>query len=119
MLGKWLTSFKQKLSRGKYWVIARLIRSFVRLLMSTCHIHIEGLSRFCSLAAEKKCFLMLWHNRLALVPFILDHYTPRYLYAALISNSRDGHILDAIVASYKNGRPFASLIEHAIVPFTN
>ena len=75
----------------------------MHMLIKTCRIRIEGMEQFCQLAASEKCLLMLWHNRLALAPFILSRYTPHIQYAALISGSRDGDILHTIVTSYQNG----------------
>lgn len=99
------------LDKGKKWLfkvkargIAFVSKNVMRVLLWTCRVHVEGVEHFCQLAAQEKCMLALWHNRLALVPFILDRYTPKFIYAALVSASRDGEILSAIVHSYKNGR---------------
>ena len=76
----------------------------MRLIVHTCRIEVQGVDHFKKIAATEKCFLILWHNRLAIIPFILSRYTPNTSYAALVSASRDGEILSAIVQSYKNGR---------------
>lgn len=52
----------------------------------------------------KKCILMLWHNRLVLAPFALYKFAGEFIYAAVISKSRDGELLDAVMRSYKHGR---------------
>jgi lysophospholipid acyltransferase (LPLAT)-like uncharacterized protein len=76
----------------------------LHLLLWTCKWKIEGLEYFKETAKNEKCILMLWHNRLALAPFILTRFAPEFIYAAFISNSRDGELISAIVHSYKNGR---------------
>ncbi len=99
------------LDQGKKWLfkvkargIAFLSKNVMRVLLWTCRVRVEGVEHFCQLVTQEKCMLALWHNRLALVPFILDRYTPKFIYAALVSASRDGEILSTIVLSYKNGR---------------
>jgi lysophospholipid acyltransferase (LPLAT)-like uncharacterized protein len=74
------------------------------LLFKTCRLKVEGLEDFKKVAENKRCILMLWHNRLAIIPCILDDLTPNISYAAMVSASRDGKLLKAIVDSYKNGR---------------
>lgn len=75
----------------------------MHLLSLTCRFQLEGLEEFCSLAKNEKCILMLWHNRLALVPFILSRFTPYIHYAAVVSGSRDGEILSKIIHSFEHG----------------
>ncbi len=93
--------WKQKVQS---FLMITLGKGLIHLLLFTCRIHVEGLGHFCRLAAKEKCLIMLWHNRLALAPFILSHYTPNFLYAALVSGSRDGEILSSLIHSYHNGR---------------
>lgn len=94
---KWLSNFGSA-------CIAKLTKLFLHLLGWTCRIHVEGIEHFCHLAkSREKCILMLWHNRLAMIPFILYHYTPVVPYAALVSGSRDGDVLSKIIHSYRNG----------------
>lgn len=79
-------------------------KALIRLLTMTCRFEIYGLELFHQAAAEKKCILMIWHNRLVLVAEILRKYAPQYTYAALISSSRDGELLATLARSYKIGR---------------
>lgn len=93
----------------KFWrirslLIAKLSHFIMKGVIRTCHITVDGVEEFIELAGKEKCILMLWHNRLAIVPFVLKKFTPHFLYAALVSGSRDGEILSSIVHSYKNGR---------------
>ena len=99
----WLRVWKKWLYRARSFIIAKLSKRVMNLLIGTCHIQFVGMEQFCRFVATEKCILMLWHNRLALAPFILSRYTPRIQYAALVSGSRDGDILTTIVNSYKNG----------------
>jgi lysophospholipid acyltransferase (LPLAT)-like uncharacterized protein len=76
----------------------------VRLLTMTCRFEIYGLDLLHQAVLEKKCILMIWHNRLILVAEILRKFAPKYIYAALISSSRDGELLAILARSYKFGR---------------
>lgn len=91
-----LNLLKQKL-------IAKISKILLHMLIRSCRLNIEGMDLFCNLASKEKCMLILWHNRLALAPFILSQYTPNIHYAALVSGSRDGEILSRIIHSYRNG----------------
>lgn len=83
---------------------AYLAKSALRFLMLTCRLEIQGLPQFIRTASEGKCILMLWHNRLALVPEIVGRYAPQCIFRALISNSCDGEPLAILTKSYSNGR---------------
>lgn len=97
-------NWKKFLFKVRSFLVAKLSKSLMSLLIKTCRVQIKGLESFCQLASTQKCILMLWHNRLAIVPFILSRYTsPNFQYAAVVSASRDGDILTRIVQSYKNG----------------
>lgn len=97
-------NWKKSLFKIRSFLLAKLAKSLMSLLVRTCRVQIKGLESFCQLASTQKCILMLWHNRLAIVPSILYHYTsPDFQYAAVVSASRDGDILTRIVQSYKNG----------------
>lgn len=82
------------------WVIKPLLH----LISMTCKWKVSGLDSFRHIAANEKCILMLWHNDLAFTPCVLYKYAPDFLYAALISKSRDGELISAVVESYKAGR---------------
>ncbi len=96
--------FRSFLSQIKLFLITRLGKGILFLLLKTCQIEVEGLDSFYRLASREKCLLMLWHNRLALIPFILSRYTSGFTYAAVVSKSRDGMLLSTIIHSYKRGR---------------
>lgn len=95
--------WKKKLYKARSQCIARLGKGLIHLLMKTCTIRLEGVEAYTKLAKTDRCLLMLWHNRLAIAPFILSQYTPQILYAALVSGSRDGEILHTWIQSYSNG----------------
>jgi lysophospholipid acyltransferase (LPLAT)-like uncharacterized protein len=95
---------KKKLYKMRSQLIAKLGNFLMKVLIRTCHIHVEGLESFIHVAETEKCILMLWHNRLAIIPSILNRYAPTIIFAALVSGSRDGEILSTVVHSYKRGR---------------
>lgn len=72
----------------------------IRMLLHTCKIEIIGLDHLKKSAAEGKCIIMLWHNRLAILPEIARRYASEYTYRALISKSRDGELLAILANSY-------------------
>jgi len=86
------------------FLIATIGKGFMRLLLLTCRWEIRGSERFRQVATKEKCILMLWHNRLALAPFILERCAPDFTYSAFVSKSRDGDLISAIVHSYRQGR---------------
>ncbi len=89
------------------WVsfaLARLVKYSIKAILLTCRFRVEGMDHFVSAASNKKCILMLWHNRLTLVAEIMTRYAPQFRYAALISNSRDAEVLVSHTNSYGIGR---------------
>lgn len=72
----------------------------LRLITWTCDIEIIGLPSFLHVASKHKCILMLWHNRLALVPYTLSTYASHLSYAAFVSKSRDGELVASVAKSY-------------------
>lgn len=76
----------------------------VRLILKTCNITIEGMPQFIDVINKEKCIVALWHNRLAILAEILNKNAAHKIYAAFISNSRDGEPLAILAASYKAGR---------------
>lgn len=104
MLKRRWGDLKKKLYLIRAMLIAKLGKWVMALLIKTCRIHFEGIENFIKLAEAERCILMLWHNRLAIVPHVLSHYTPELTYAAVVSSSRDGEILSAIIHSCHNGR---------------
>lgn len=103
MLKNFKENWKKNLFKVQSFFVAKIIKGILHLLIKTCRIQIEGLNQFCELVEKEKCMLMLWHNRLAPMLFILSKYTPQIRYTALVSGSRDGDILSYIIHSYPNG----------------
>lgn len=90
----------------RYFIIypsVYLAKWLIRILLATCKVEIKGLEPFIKLADQEKCIIMLWHNRLLILPEILQGYAPQFLYRAVISNSRDGEMLSILVHSYSFG----------------
>lgn len=86
------------------YIIAYGSKITIRLLLFTCRKEFIGLDRFIATAQKNPCILMLWHNRLSIMSGVLNSATPKFIYTAVISKSRDGDPLAILVQSYKNGR---------------
>jgi len=82
------------------YLLAYLAKAALKLTMLTCRVEIKGLERFIEVASQKKCILMLWHNRLVIIPEILHRYGAQFTYKAFISNSRDAEPLAILTNSY-------------------
>ncbi|WP_213106448.1 lysophospholipid acyltransferase family protein [Candidatus Protochlamydia amoebophila] len=104
MLKKLKQGWKNFSYRCFAFLIATIGKALIRILLATCRWKVHGLEKYIKIAEKEKCIVMFWHNRLALAPFILYHLTPQFIYAAFISNSRDGELIGRIVRSYKTGR---------------
>ncbi len=74
----------------------------MKLVLSTCKIKIQGLERFKGHAAQGRCILLIWHNRIALTCEFFKHFAPEISYAAFLSKSRDGEPIARIIQSYPN-----------------
>ena len=104
MINKWQQRWKKMIHPVLTILTSYLGKGIMKTILSTCRWEIEGLEGFKQTAANRKCILMLWHNRLVLAPFALYKFAREFNYAAIISKSRDGALLDAVVRSYKGGR---------------
>lgn len=81
-----------------------LAKFILWILLATCRIEVNGLDRFINRANRDRCILMLWHNRLLILPGLLRRYAPQFIYRAVISKSRDGEALEILAHSYSAGR---------------
>lgn len=81
-----------------------MAKGLLRLLIATCRVEIEGIDEFALRATRDKCILVLWHNRLLILPEILHKFAPQFLYRAVISKSTDGELLAILANSYSVGR---------------
>lgn len=86
------------------YILARVVKVSIKALLFTCRIKVVGMDHFVKAATNKRCILMLWHNRLTLVAEVMTRYAPQFKYAALISNSRDAEILASYTNSFSVGR---------------
>lgn len=84
--------------------MAYVIKYTLRCILWTCRIEIQGAALFMECAKKSACILSLWHNRLAIMPEILNRYTQNLTFTAVISKSRDGEPLAVVVNSYRKGR---------------
>jgi len=85
-------------------LVAWVGQGIMHLVMLTCRIRFEGLEHLHHTASKKRCILMLWHNRIVIVTHFLLRKARQFYYAAVISNSRDGDMLDAVARTYRHGR---------------
>lgn len=84
--------------------MTRIGQAGIRVLMWTCKVKIEGLEHFLNAAEKGACIVTLWHDRLILVGPIAWKCAPHLAYAAFVSASRDGKIINEICASYPHCR---------------
>jgi lysophospholipid acyltransferase (LPLAT)-like uncharacterized protein len=100
--------FKDKWERfkrdGLPYPFVYLGKGLLRLLLWTCRIEIKGLTAFLQHAQNHKTILLLWHNRLLVLPELLQRYGSQCNYCAFISNSRDGELIAILTKSYPIGR---------------
>lgn len=101
--------FKQKWIFWKRQLLIFLFlylgRPLLNAVIRTCTVKITGSEHFKNMALNDKCILMLWHNRIAPMEYILNRVAPpECTYGAVISNSRDGELLARIVTRYPQGR---------------
>ena len=81
------------------WLIAfghRLLQVWARTLRFT----IDDRAGLIGTPPNERYIGALWHNRLLLFPFVLKRYLPARRGAALISASRDGGILAALIERF-------------------
>ena len=91
----------------RYWLprlIAHTAKFMIRLILCTCRVRIRGLDLLNQTVQESSCILMLWHDKLVILPEILHHYTSDFSCTAFISKSRDGDPLALVTESYPRGR---------------
>lgn len=86
------------------FVIAFLGKWGMRLIVKTCKVRVDGLSKLHEAAGTSPCILALWHNNLAAVPEVLHRFSPQFTYTAFISKSRDAEALALLTHSYPNGK---------------
>lgn len=87
-----------------HYALVYLSKAFLRILLFTCKVEVQGLEIFRQVVAKNRSILMLWHNRLTITPEILRRYAPENIYCAVISQSRDGQLLAILANSYSAGR---------------
>jgi len=76
----------------------------LKALFATYRIDLNSRESFHRRIAKEKCLIVLWHNRLLLLPSILKKYASHQTYCAVISKSRDGDPLALLAESYSEGR---------------
>jgi len=104
MLRKVQDALRQGIATSVAFLISTLGKALMNLLLRSCSWEVSGAESFGEKSKGEKCLLALWHNRLAIAPYLLNRFVPNRIFAALISKSRDGRLLEFFVNSYKNGR---------------
>ncbi len=81
---------------------AYLMRAFAALLILTCRVKIEGMEHFVKAAKSGSLILLFWHDRMALFPKTFRSQLKLCHFTAVISKSRDGNWLNALIHTYPN-----------------
>ena len=69
----------------------------MRALLVTLRFRFEDRARIMATPPEKPLLWVFWHNRLFVMPYVLEHFFPGRPGAALTSASKDGEILSAFL----------------------
>jgi lysophospholipid acyltransferase (LPLAT)-like uncharacterized protein len=87
------------------FLIANPGRWIIWLILKSCRVTIEGGEKFSeALKSGHPCILALWHNRIVLMEYtLLRHGCPNRKYLAVISNSRDGRLIERATKKYPQG----------------
>ena len=85
------------------YLLGYTLKGVITLIGLTCRFRIQGVDKLHQTAKGSKCILIAWHNRLGIITEILKRSAPKYQYAAMVSNSRDGQFIAVIANSYKQG----------------
>lgn len=86
------------------FLFAYFLKLLLRVILWTCSYKMKGLDAFHAVSKNRKCILMLWHNRLLIVPEILRKFAAKNNYTAFISNSLDAEPFAIMINSYRFGR---------------
>lgn len=81
-------------------ITANLGNFLLKVLLKTCKVKVSGIDHLHSSLEKDNVILMLWHNRLAPAVHLLRYLPPDVQCAALISKSRDGELLTALIEKY-------------------
>lgn len=104
MIKKWKNGIKWLGNKLFPTLMATAGQAIIKALLWTCHWEVDGLDYFKKIADHEKCILILWHNRLAIIPSILYKFAPHFIYTAFVSKSRDGDLISAVIHSYAAGK---------------
>jgi len=83
---------------------ARLIATagawIVRLIVATLRIRVQDEAGVLGAPSEPRLIWVFWHNRLFVIPHLLNHYLPHRPGSALTSASKDGEIVAAFLQRF-------------------
>lgn len=100
-LKNYLINIRSQLQK---YALVYIIKFSLRLILWTCRITIRSLNNLPKKDSKEPSIIMLWHNRLTIMPEILTKYAPDLKYCAFISKSKDGDLLDIMTKSYAAGQ---------------
>ena len=80
--------FKKSLEAAGLWLVALAVKA----LYMTLRVEIDGRSREI-LTRDESSVLIVWHNRISVMPYIKTRYRSRYGVTGLVSPSKDGDVL--------------------------
>lgn len=95
---------KQLMRKWLSYPFVYAVKGILKLILWTCRVEVTGLKQLVETASKNPTILMLWHNRLILLPELLYQNAGQFTYCALISRSRDGELVSILAHSYANGR---------------
>jgi len=81
-------------------LIAIVGAGIVRLVVATLRIHVRDEAGVLGGPSEPRLIWVFWHNRLFVIPHLLNHYLPQRPGSALTSASKDGEILAAFLQRF-------------------
>ena len=87
-------------SETKARLVATVGAWIVRLMVASLRIRVHDEAGVLGGLSEPRLIWVFWHNRLFVIPHLLNHYLPRRPGSALTSASKDGEILAAFLRQF-------------------
>lgn len=82
------------------WLVATFGYGLIQVWARTLRFTIDDRADLLGTPAQPRYIGALWHNRLLLLPFVIQRFLPQRQGAALISPSKDGALLAALVERF-------------------
>lgn len=81
-----------------------VVVNLIRCIMFTCRYRTYGFEILRECAKKGPCILSIWHNRVALTPYICGGLMRDLSFTAFISNSKDGDLIATVTEYYANAQ---------------